>query len=117
MAITAILLTAAPFVFGALRLATTGEDARYLWTAVASTCGAAAFLWRQSVRAPVGGWRVGFAGISAASSAAAAAVVVGARHAGAVAMVAVAFAACSTLGLALLARARRQAWTRRESGR
>ena len=39
MQLIAILIAAVPFAFGGLRLATTGDDARYLWVACCSVVG------------------------------------------------------------------------------
>ncbi len=106
MQLIAILIVAVPFAFGGLRLATTGDDARYLWVACASTAGAAVFLLRGVHKPFVTRARVVQAGIAATVGAAGVAVLQHARSVPAVAIVSLAFACCSVVGLTMLARAR-----------
>ena len=98
-------LVAIPFAFGALRLATTGTDARYLWLASASTVAAAIVLLllsRPSVRVA----RVVAAFVASTAAAGLAGYLVDARNIIAIGIVSIAFATCSTLGLVLFARVR-----------
>ena len=105
MMVLGILVAAVPFVFAALRAATTGTDFRYFWVALASTIMAALMLavrgrsmaeYRRIIRAllasTAGAYTTGFA--------------VGAANATSVFVVALGFAVCSTAGIALILRAR-----------
>jgi len=101
----ALVLLATPFLFGLLRLVTTGTDWRYLAVAIASTLGATVVLRRRSqVTAVVRHLVAAF--LSATILAAVAALAVGARSAVSVAVVSIGFALCSVAGAAILVRAR-----------
>lgn len=104
MRVLALLLIAVPIVFGALRLGLTGDDARYLLTAFASTAGAAAWLWRAGPRRPVTARRVALAAITATAAAMTTAGLAGARSVPAITIVSAGFAVCSALGFGLWAR-------------
>ena len=110
MRIIALLALAIPFVFGGVRLATTGSDARYLWLAFASTIVAVALNIRgipprELMRAP----RFMLTLTACTVAASLAGYLVDARNVLAIGIVAFAFALCSTLGLALFARVRASA--------
>ena len=106
--IIAVTFVALPFVFGALRLITTGYDARYLWTAVASTVGAGAILLRSASRTAQGARLTSVATLVAAVCAAATGVALGARSPGAIAAVSLGFGVCSAGGLSLWRRSTRR---------
>ena len=101
----AVTFIALPFVFGALRLITTGYDARFLWTAVASTAGAGVILLRSAARTEQGARLTTVATLVAGVCAAASGVALGATSPGAIAAVALGFGACSAGGLSLWRRA------------
>jgi hypothetical protein len=111
----AVLLGLVPFAFGTMRLATSQGDARYLWTAVASTIGAAAILARPgrsggtSIIATVSG--IAMAAVCAATCA----VLLGATAGPAIAVVALAFGMCSAGAIALLRRVAFEATRPRKS--
>ena len=102
----AILLFSAPPVFGILRLLTTGTDARYLWTALASSIGAAAWLVRPARRSAPTGLQTAAAAATAAALAVACATALGATSGPAIGVVCAAFGGCSAGGLSLLIRQR-----------
>ena len=101
-----MLIAAVPFAFAGIRLATTGNDFRYLWMAAASTFCAVAILARPSAPAVANGWRIGLAAISAALGAAGIAIALGARAGPGIAIVAGSFGLCSAVGTGLAVRAR-----------
>ena len=92
------LLAAVPFAFAGIRLLTTGNDARYLWLAIASTICAAAVLVRRGSPGAAGFARTAAATIAAAAGAAAVALLLGARAGPGIAIVAAAFGLCSGIG-------------------
>jgi hypothetical protein len=96
----AIAIAALPFAFGAARALQTGSDFRYLVVAVASLASATAIVRLGARRGPSSGvWVLALVGATLVSSAVAFAL--GARSAPAVLVVALAFSACVTAGLAL----------------
>jgi hypothetical protein len=110
--IFAVALAALPIAFGVLRLITTGEDVRYLLSALASLAGASAIIVRSPARNTfTTGLTLAAASLGAALAAACAALL-GARSASAIAVVAVAFGVCSAGGLTLwiLASSDRRSW-------
>lgn len=106
MKVIALILLMLPFAFGALRLATTGDDARYLWLAFASTIVAVAINVRSAPREPMRVPRLLLTLAACTAAASLAGYLVDARNVVAIGIVAFAFALCSTLGLALFARLR-----------
>ena len=106
MKILGLVLAVLPLAFGALRAATTGADWRYVWVAVASTVVAAAVMAiRRRAGAPTTG-RVLAALLGAAMAASATGFAQGATSVPAVLFVALGFAICEAVGLALMLRAR-----------
>ncbi len=99
-------VVAMPIIFGALRLLTTGTDARYLWTALASSLGAAVILWRPRASRAPRALHVAIAWLVAAVCATLTAFALGATSSGAIAAVAGSFGACSAAGMTLVRRAR-----------
>jgi hypothetical protein len=99
----AALLLAVPFLFGLLRFATTGADARYLAVAVASSLGAAIVL-RTRATPSLTRFATGLG--AAALCSAATGWAFGARSGPAIAVVSLAFAICSATGATLLGRTR-----------
>ena len=106
MQIIAVLLIALPFVFGGIRLITSGNDLRYLWTAVASSIGAGIILaWPRRQVPPTAGRTV--AGVLVATVCAAlCALLLDAKAGPAIAVVSLAFGCCSAGGLSLFVRSR-----------
>jgi hypothetical protein len=108
MRLLAGFLIAAPFLFGALRLATTdGVDGRYLLVALAALAGVSLAFPRAGTVSTVSSTRVGVATMIGALAAATVAVLLGGRSTIAVGMVAFAFAICIAGGFAVMWRARR----------
>ena len=105
----AVLVLALPVGFGALRFITTGDDSRYVWTAVASIVGACMVIVRSPPRVTLSTQLALGAASLAAGLAAACAALLGATSAPAIAVVALGFGACSAGGLAL--------WHRASAGR
>lgn len=110
MKVIALILLLLPFAFGAIRLATTGDDERYVWLALASCIVAVALNIRgipprEPMRAP----RFMLTLTACTVAASLAGYLVDARNVLAIGIVAFAFALCSTLGLALFARVRASA--------
>lgn len=102
--IVGLILVAVPFIFGTLRLISTGTDARYLAVAAASTVAAfAVFAARSRTAAPTASTTT-VAFLAATTAAAAAGFALGAMSVGAVLFVAAGFAVCSTAGLWLARR-------------
>lgn len=105
MRVAGLVLIAVPFLFGGVRLATTGTDVRYLLVAMASTVGAfLPGLFRRGARSGSAASLVPSLGL-AVLLAAACAMVTGAQSVPAIAAVAVAFGLCSAGGALLLERA------------
>lgn len=110
MKLVGILIASVPVVFAILRAATTGTDFRYFWLALASTLGAAVILATANRARPQSPGRVvrtAFALLVAAGAAAATGFALGGGSAPALIMVALGFATCSAVGLALALPARR----------
>jgi hypothetical protein len=104
MKVVGLSIASIPFGFAVLRAATTGTDFRYFWLASASTLGAACILVvanRARPQAPGVVVRVAFALLGATGSAAVTGFALGARSIPALIVVALGFATCSALGLAL----------------
>jgi hypothetical protein len=108
MKLIAYLIMAVPFVFGALRLGTTGFDARYLWVACAATLGALTGMLRAAPGVPATRMRTLLTFLAATAAAVVASVLLGARSVPSVAVVSVAFSLCITIGLALRAFAQKR---------
>ncbi len=106
MKVIALFLLLLPFVFGALRLATTGDDERYVWLALASFIVAVALNTRGLPREPMRAPRFLLTLTACTAAASLAGYLVDARNVVAIGIVAFAFALCSTLGLWLFARIR-----------
>ena len=104
MRIIGVIVAIIPFGFAALRAATTGTDFRYLWLAVASTLGAASILMvanRARPQSPGLVVRAAFALFAAAGGAAVTGFALGASSVPALIVVALGFAMCSAVGLAM----------------
>lgn len=106
MRIFALVAFLIPFVFGGVRLATSGSDARYLWLAFASTIVAVALNIRVMPREPMRAPRMLLTLAACTAAASLSGYLLDARNVVAIGIVAFAFALCSTLGLALFARIR-----------
>ena len=105
MMVLGMLLAAVPFVFAALRAATTGNDFRYLWLALASTLMAAVMLALRGHRMPE--WRRLMRALFSSTAAAySTGFLVGAANPISIFVVALGFAVCSTAGIALIVRTR-----------
>lgn len=97
------LILAVPFLFASMRAASTGTDFRFVWVALASTLVAIVVLAPNRVGASRTGRRL-LALVAATAAAAGAGFAQGAQSGPAVLFVALGFAACSVVGLSLLAR-------------
>ena len=115
MTVLGILIAAVPFMFAAIRAATTGTDFRYVWLALTSTLLAAIVLGIHR-RGVISIGRALLALCAATVGAYATGVIVGAANPTSMVIVALGFAACSTVGLALflVARAARHGTTERK---
>ena len=99
-----LLIASIPFWFAAVRAVSTGSDFRYAWVAVASTFGAAGVLAvanRARSESSSLLLRTAFAIIAALVASAATSFVLGATSVPALIVVALGFATCSAVGLAL----------------
>jgi hypothetical protein len=99
-----ILFGAAPFAFAAIRAATTGNDFRYMWVALAAFCGAAAVmgLARARVRTPYAAVAASAAAFACATTLAViAALVLGTRLGPGILVVAAAFGGCLAIACLL----------------
>ena len=103
-----IVLIAVPFLFAGIRLRATGDDMRYLWMAVAATLCAAGVLFRSNPPTAPSGARTAVTAIAGAVCAATVAMLLGATAASGVAIVALTFGLCSTLGITLVVRSVRK---------
>ena len=103
MKVLGMLVTLVPFAFAGIRFATTGTDLRYLWMAIASTlCVVGIFLLRSTQRTAPSPARIGLVFVASATSAATVAIILGATAGPGIAIVALAFGLCSTLGIGLV---------------
>jgi hypothetical protein len=110
--LVAVLLAAAPVIFGFVRAINTGDDFRYLWLAAAAILGSLVVMvpWHGAAGpARVSPGRAVAAVAAGAACAAAAAILQGATAGPGVAIVAVAFGLCTGTSVVLgdLARRRR----------
>lgn len=101
-----LLVAAIPFGFAVLRAVGTGWDLRYLWIALAAAVVAWAVLRFGGRGVRPGGRGVAVALVASTAAASVAGFVQGARSVPAVLFVAVGFAICETVGLALVHRSR-----------
>jgi len=106
MILMAFVLLAIPFAFGLLRLASTGEDWRYVAVALGSLVGALAVVQSTRGSGAMSLLRMLGATLTSAAAAASTAWLVGARNAVSVAVVAISCAICSASGAILYFRAR-----------
>ena len=104
--VMAFVLLAIPFAFGLLRLASTGEDWRYVAVALGSLVGALAVVQGTRASGAMSLLRMLGATLTSAVAAAITAWLVGARNVVSVAVVAISCAVCSTSGAILYSRAR-----------
>ena len=105
MLVLGILIATVPFLFAALRAATTGTDFRYFWLALASTL-MAAFMLAVRGRSMPEHRRIIRALISSTAAAYITGFQVGGANRTSVFVVALGFAICSTAGITLIIRAR-----------
>jgi heme exporter protein D len=106
MKVLGILIAAVPFAFAAIRLFATGNDMRYLWIAVVSTLCAIGLLVVLNRLTRPGILRLGVGTIAVAAFVAATGIILGARAVSGIALVAISFSLCSTLGIAVVLRSR-----------
>ena len=110
MKLFGILIASVPVAFAILRAGTTGTDFRYFGLALASTLGAVVILAaanRAQSQSPGLVVRTAFAFLVAAGAAAVTGFALGGGSAPALVAVALGFATCSAVGLALALPARR----------
>lgn len=105
MIVLGILLAVVPFVFAALRAASTQNDFRYFWLALASSL-MAAFMLGLSGGPMRESRRLMRSLFAATATTFAVGVMVGGKNPTSVFIVALGFAICSTAGVALFLRAR-----------
>ena len=101
----AVALMGAPFIFGGIRLLTTGNDARFLFAALAAAAGALAFGPRYASRTSSRLRSTLSATIAGTVAASACALALGATSVPAIVAVAAAFAICLSCGISLWSRA------------
>ena len=109
--LVAVLLAAAPVIFGLVRAINTGDDFRYLWLAAAAILGSLVVMvpgYGASGPARVSPGRAASAVAAGAACAAAAAISLGATAGPGVAIVAVGFGLCTGTSAVLLTLARRR---------
>jgi hypothetical protein len=107
--VLALLAAAVPFVFGLIRLAQTGSDARYLVVAAAALCGAAAVMTFTRTGTAASSARLGTVArvfVGATVLAVAAALFLGTRLGPGMLIVGAAFGFCFAVASALHMRAR-----------
>ena len=99
-----MLLIAAPFAFGILRVATTGNDWRYVWAALAAFIGSGAILAFGKARSSGSAITIGFAALALVAGTIVAlleATLIAHVHGAAPWIVSFAFSFCVTLGMVL----------------
>ena len=104
MKLVGLLLVAVPFAFGILRAMSTGTDFRYIWVALASTVTGAIALKAVGGTQPLTLGRISIAVIAATLAASAVAFAQGATSLPAALTVAIGFALCGSVGLAMVFR-------------